>query len=114
MRVGQNHSQEETESRTEKEACCRWGKAYQVVKETRPRYSRDTYFYCSGDSDFEEMVCDSGDGVNQNKGKGKGSGRGKEKPRGGEVCCMWIEHTPTLQPQRLPFPQNSCQKRRPL
>ena len=46
------------------------------------KHGRDTYFYCSGDSDFEEMVCDSGDGVNQNKGKGKGSGRGKPQGRG--------------------------------
>ena len=36
------------------------------------KHGRDTYFDGSGDSDVEEMVCDSGDGLNQNKGKGKG------------------------------------------
>ena len=74
------------------------------------KHGQDTYYGgCSdsGDSDGGKMVCDSGDGVNQNKGKGKDSSRGKGER---EVCCMWIKHTPTLQPQRLPFPQKPCQK----
>ena len=52
------------------------------------KHGRDTYFDGdSGDSDVEEMVCDSGDGVNQIKGKGKGSGRGKGKPQGKGKCA---------------------------
>ena len=58
------------------------------------KHGRDTYFNGSGDSDVEEMVCDSGDGVNQNKEKGKGSGRGKGKPLGKGKCaaCGWSTH----------------------
>ena len=51
------------------------------------KHGHDTYFDCSGDRDVEEMVCDSGDGVNQNKGKGKGSGLGKGKPQGKGKCA---------------------------
>ena len=51
------------------------------------KHGRDTYFDGAGDSDVEEMVCDSGDGVNQNKGKGKGSGRGNGKPQGKGKCA---------------------------
>ena len=51
------------------------------------KHGHDTYFGGSDDSDAEEMVCDSGDGVNQNKGKGKVSGRGKGKPQGKGKCA---------------------------
>ena len=51
------------------------------------KHGHDTYFGGSGGSDFEEMVCNSGDGVNQDKEKGKGSGCGKGKPLGKGKCA---------------------------
>ena len=76
-------------------------------------HGHDTYFGGSGDSDVEEMVCDSGDGVNQNKGKGKGSGRGKGKPLGKGKCAACGSSTHRRSSHRdCPF-HESCTKKRP-
>jgi hypothetical protein len=75
------------------------------------KHGRDTYFDGSGDSDVEEMVCDSGDGVNQNKGKGKGSGCGKGKPQGKGKCAACGSSTHRRSSHRdCPFHQGRVKK----
>ena len=61
IRLSQNHSYEETENRTKKEACQGRDGAHQVVK----KHGHVTYFAGSGDSDVEKMLCD--DGVNRER-----------------------------------------------
>ena len=78
------------------------------------KHGHDTYFDGSGDSDVEEMVCDSGDGVNQSKEKGKGSGRGKGKPQGKGKCAACGSSTHRRSSHRdCPFYKSHANKEAP-